>query len=782
MSIICFKFYYNGEKKEYTCRDDDIIEVPFKEFALSENKNIKDFVFYYKACFIKDYSKMICNSIFSQSKTNSFDILVILLKLDESKKKKKEEKNIIIKNETKEEKKEEKEDTKKDINEYYDIICPYCKTSAIIDIDNDNEKKERSYSLKILNCENFHNLTELNYDIYNQFNIFDLKDDSKENLNNLIPYSDLLVCGMCNGHKKDMTPPEDELYFCYNCEKNICSTCKITHDKNHKIFPLVDKNYYCIKHAKIFNSYCIDCNCNICEDCKNSHPDNEHQICDFDQLKPTKEDINKWSENIQKHKNQLKNFISATKELFNKMITTVESYINSYIVIENTLIKRYKFDGLMNFQLIRNITNENIFENILFKELENYSNENKPSSKRIEFLSKIYSQINDLKKPKDKSAPPANPNNKIVLTYLIQDTKKRNIRLFDEIFVKNNKDRLSVNINGENQKNGLTAYYDNTKDEAKLNVILQEKGKSVTDMSYMLNNCKNIITVNFQWNTINVTSMEAMFQLTPLTIIPKEICKFSTPKLTNIRALFCKCVKITSIPDIANIFNRDEKINQINNISMLFNGCKNLNNINGNNWYANKIEDMSYAFNRCEKLENIHLSNININNVRNMCGLFNGCKKLKKIPSLKADFNSQKVEDISIMFQDCEILESIDASKYNTSNVKDMNGIFSGCKNLKRVILKNWNLEKVQEMIGVFNNCISLVEVTFGKLNNLTKVKNASGMFYRCKKLKTIKYIENLKFLNENVKIENFFDQCGFEKKEEILKGLVQKKNQNIIK
>ena len=36
----------------------------------------------------------------------------------------------------------------------------------------------------------------------------------------------------------------------------------------------------------------------------------------------------------------------------------------------------------------------------------------------------------------------------------------------------------------------------------------------ITDMSYMLNNCKNVTNVTFNnWDTKNVTSMEAMFQL-----------------------------------------------------------------------------------------------------------------------------------------------------------------------------------------------------------------------------------------------------------------------------
>ena len=197
------------------------------------------------------------------------------------------------KEEPKEEKKEEKEEEpKKEVLEnYFDVICPECKTSAIIDIDND----EKGYDLKILNCENFHNLRKLNYDIYDQFNIFDTKDE-KEKIEKTMSYHDLLVCGMCSNSRLFMTPPEDKLSFCFACGVNICPECMNTHEASHKdkIFPLEDKNYYCIKHAKKFISYCIDCNCNICEDCKSSHPDNEHETYDFDKIKPSQDDVKEF--------------------------------------------------------------------------------------------------------------------------------------------------------------------------------------------------------------------------------------------------------------------------------------------------------------------------------------------------------------------------------------------------------------------------------------------------------------------------------------------------------
>ena len=486
------------------------------------------------------------------------------------------------------------------------------------------------------------------------------------------------------------------------------------------------------------------------------------------------------------------------------MITTAEAYINSYILLESTLIKRFKEDKKMNFQLIRNLSNEKIFDNVLFNDLENpprigkdpYYDPNNPFEK-IKFLNSLYSKINEIKKKEDKKAPPANTKNKIVIKYEIKNLNENNkkVRILDEIFVKNNKDRLSVSIDGKQFAEGLKAYYnipkdpkDTQKDTKVLTVTLTEKEKAVVDMSYMLNNCKYVKSVDFKdWDTRNVTSMEAMLQLTPLKEIPKEISGFVTPKLENIRALFCKCVNIKEIPDLKYIFNnktdKTDNLNKITNISMLFNGCKNLLNVDGKEWYGNKIEDMSYTFNRCKKLKEIHLGYIKTDNVKNMCGLFNGCESLTKIPSVITSSKTPSLQDISIMFQNCEKLDNINVTNFNTKHVKDMNGIFSGCKGLKKAVnLAKWSTDDVKEMIGMFNNCVLLPEVTLPKNMNLGNVQNASGMFYGCEKLKTLGGDDYLKFTNKNVKVENIFDKCqNYGKRQKVLSSLIPKDENKII-
>ena len=229
------------------------------------------------------------------------------------------------------------------------------------------------------------------------------------------------------------------------------------------------------------------------------------------------------------------------------------------------------------------------------------------------------------------------------------------MKLFDPIFVKNNKDKFSITINGKNEKE-LKDYYYNRSNEAKLDVILKEKGdKPVTNMSYMLNNCKNLTNADFKnWRFSNINSMEAMFQLTNIKDIPKDISSIESKHLKNVRAMFCKCLNVENIPDLRKIFCKD---NKIEDISMLFNGCKNLIKVDKlSEWQAPKLKKMEYLFDRCEKIADINLGTFNTEQVKSMCGLFNGCSSLTKINAKKI-WETSNLEDISIMFQGCSSLK-----------------------------------------------------------------------------------------------------------------------------
>ena len=511
MSSITIKIHYNKKVIDCSCNESNSLEDSLKEFTNAENKNLEDFVFYYKGSLIQNNSSIGLNNIFHITESNrTFKVFAYLISMN---KKTEKVKNLIEKNEIKETKEikesnielnlesktDVKAEDKKKIKHYYDVVCPECKTTAIIDKKND-------FTFNILNCENFHFLKNINYNVYDDF----IYDPEK-----LVDGKPFLRCGSCGARKMGIP------YYC-SCGINLCQDCKetnVNHEKHNKI-ELKKKNYYCIKHKEKFSCYCLDCNSNICSRCKESHSNSSHKILGYKEF--MLKNFNETKDKVIKQRKQLNEYIKNIREKFEEMIDNIESYIDSYILIEESMINNYE-NELINFQLLRNLNNEKLFENhcllvelgkIYKKEIVNF---------KFDSLKNIHDMIIKAKKRRNKSQiiPSSNEGGgTIKVTYKFDNEKmseNKYIKLFDEIFVKNNKENIWASIN-KREKKELKAYYRCSEDEKELNIDLIEKeGKKIVDMSYMFNNCKNLESVDFSnFYTTNVTSMEAMFQLCPL--------------------------------------------------------------------------------------------------------------------------------------------------------------------------------------------------------------------------------------------------------------------------
>ena len=800
-----FKIYYEkGEPPiSLAYKEDTLIEDIFKEFSRNVNKDLKDLVFYYKGSQIKyGNSEKINKSIFKAG-DKDFNIFAVSLTTISSEKvgEKEEEEDLEDKeNPEGETEKEKKERLKVDREKYNDIICPYCKTSAIID-----KRDNTNYGLKILNCKNFHYGQEISYDEYENYVVdFVLIDKEKEILkkfeskeeetdeekkereeekkrweekinNNKEKYNnmkEMFKCQLCNNVKESFSYPKDKFFIC-NCGSVICKTCTSLHKEAgnlHHMIDIDDKNYFCIKHGKKFEFYCIDCNDNFCKDCKNIHSNHEVKIFTDKDIKVQKSEVEKLSSKIEEQKKNLQNFLKKAREELEDRLKIIEDYANNYIKIENTLIKRYE-SYFWNYQLLRNLKNKSLFQNEVTNKLKELLNSYKNFDDIFPKINKICSVIKDAQKKKNSSEHLIDKSIKYTakIKYKIYEEKPidRRVRLFDEIFVKNNKDILSLTVNG-NQQDELKVYYENTNDKIKdLEVILREKpGRNIIDMSYMFNNCKNFTSFELinNGNTNNIFSMEAMFQLCPLNKIPQ--IAFNTQNLENIRAMFCKCINLVDISSMNLWFqNQNKNNNKLRNISMLFNGCISMKTISFPKMEKQKqINDISYLFNRCRNLTDINdMDKLNVSNVTNMAGLFNGCVKLK-YPKEINSWNTQNVRDMSIVFQNCKSMQKIDF-KWNMENLIKMNGLFSHCSSLTSLTKNfiNSNIVNVEEMVGVFNECNALEAIP--ELKYVTgpfKVQNLSKMFNNCRKLNSLpSTLVSMKFSNQEVFMKCTFNGCN---------------------
>ena len=168
----------------------------------------------------------------------------------------------------------------------------------------------------------------------------------------------------------------------------------------------------------------------------------------------------------------------------------------------------------------------------------------------------------------------------------------------------------------------------------------------------------------------------------------------------------------------------------------MFNGNKNLISIEFSPLFnTEKINEMNFMFQNCRNLVSIDVSHFNTKNVVYMEYMFAGCSSLKKLDI--RNFNTQNVEKMNSVFTGCSSLESIDLSTWNTKSMKNIEYLFARCSSLTSVNLSGFNTEKVEVMQRVFIGCAKLSSIDVSSFNT-KNVRTMLGFFANCTSLTSI--------------------------------------------
>ena len=144
----------------------------------------------------------------------------------------------------------------------------------------------------------------------------------------------------------------------------------------------------------------------------------------------------------------------------------------------------------------------------------------------------------------------------------------------------------------------------------------------------------------------------------------------------------------------------------------------------------------SLWFQNCVKLQDIKdIRNLNTENVIDMSLMFQYCSSLASLDL--TGFNTANVTDMSQMFEDCSSLASLDLSSFNTENVTTMKSMFWECSSLASLDLSSFNTEKVTEMREMFGYCMSLTSLDLTGFNT-ANVTDMTIMFRGSSSLTTI--------------------------------------------
>ena len=197
----------------------------------------------------------------------------------------------------------------------------------------------------------------------------------------------------------------------------------------------------------------------------------------------------------------------------------------------------------------------------------------------------------------------------------------------------------------------------------------------------------------------------------------------------------------------------------------MFRGCTNLTTINGtgtfdwtkvtdisNMFYSTAITtvpsgmenadlssatNISSVFNYCSQLETADLSGWKTSSkATSLYAMFHMCKKLKSVKL--GSIIKSSITDLSQMFVNDSLLETVDVTGCDTSGVTTMNSMFSGCTSLTDCsFLEKSDLSEITNMENTFNGT-SISDFSFLNTLNVAKVRTIHSMLANNKKIISI--------------------------------------------
>jgi surface protein len=132
-----------------------------------------------------------------------------------------------------------------------------------------------------------------------------------------------------------------------------------------------------------------------------------------------------------------------------------------------------------------------------------------------------------------------------------------------------------------------------------------------------------------------------------------------------------------------------------------------------------------------------------------MRGIFQNCELIESLELTK--FYTPNVIIMWDMFKGCSSLINLNIPHFDTSKVTDMQSMFSGCKSLISLNLNHFNTTLVQYMNEMFQDCESLKYLSMSQLIS-DSLGTMYRMFYGCRSLEYLNLfplIENVESINE---------------------------------
>lgn len=378
---------------------------------------------------------------------------------------------------------------------------------------------------------------------------------------------------------------------------------------------VINTENICSIHNFKYMFYCLDCNNNLCSTCRTNHEMN-HNIISLNELIPSlSEYIMDMSQKLNEKKEKINSFIKETKNYLLKIIDNIEYNLNFFIKINNKIISDYDPE-YPDFESIQNLINmkNNLEKNFIMQDIDKFLQE-KNFEKKYNMILEISNHL-------------YNKSSEVKLIYNNSNKIENKIRLFGSNFVKNNYKNCTLLIN--NRDSNLCEFYEQKESEKNKSIeVLLIENKTITNMSNMFDDCEDLISINGleNWDTSKVSEMNYIFKkCTSLSVIP-DISNWNLSKVDNIVGMFYQCQSIHSLPDLSRW-----DISNVKNSSLMFYKCSSLTSLPDiSTWDTSNIKTMIGMFKFCSSLTKLpEIKKWNVSQVEDMRGIFDNCNEIKK--------------------------------------------------------------------------------------------------------------------------------------------------------
>ena len=531
------EFQFNSLKTIINSNKDAKMKEICQKFCITANTSLDEVLFLYNGKVLKDELELTIQKVSNKEDDlrNKMSIIVQEIKHEENIIQKENPKFIKSKN----------------------VICPQCGEIGKISIED--------YTFEISKCKNSH------------------KSSIKVNklLNKLFVDISKISCDDCKIKKNKVG--QNNFFRCNLCQKNLCSSCKSKHNKEHIIIKHDEKDFICESHNEKYISYCKKCNKNLCKECLNEHKKDD--IADFSNILADNEinnnDLKTNLDDVKKNLECIKMRWKIFSAKFQEVIYYFEDYYNFYNhILTNYDINNIRYETLDNIIYLKNSR--------IIKDIDKLNNSND-----LKFLNDILNIHYNITTPNI---------NEITMTYKIKQNKENKINLFGKKFVERNKDNCFLFIKGV--KTALISEYnfENKQPDDKLKIKLIGVN-NINDISHMFEGCDCLVNVEFlqKINTFRFKNMNSLFSgCTSLTELP-DISGWNTSNVEKFCYMFNKCESLNTIPDISNW-----NTWRLTTINSMFCECKSLTSIPDlSKWNTWQITDANYLFYNCSSLSNI---------------------------------------------------------------------------------------------------------------------------------------------------------------------------------